>query len=76
VPLNNGWLIRKIQLPDMDKQLDLIIFEKQEDLDIVGKVIADLKQCPKYLLIDKPLRVQLFEKGVHHYGFVNNNVLF
>lgn len=71
VPLNNGWLIRKIDMPNTKRLLDLIVFERQEDLDVLGKAVQDLKQCPSYLLEDKSMRLQLFEKSLQFYGFTN-----
>ena len=44
--------------------------EELRDLNIIKQVTEDLMVIDKYILEDKDLRVQLFEKGLLHYDFI------
>lgn len=50
--------------------IDILILEHQSDLDIVQNAVAALSKLPKYMLLDKYIRIKLFEKALLHYGFM------
>ena len=62
LPMGNVSLIRQ-------PGLDILIYDKQEDLDTLKKVIKELLLVPKYLLKIKNIRITLFEEALIHYGF-------
>jgi hypothetical protein len=51
------------------KGIDLLVFSSRLDTNVVKYVMADLRMVPKYLLKDKPTRIQLYQKALVHYGF-------
>lgn len=63
LPLNNTYLYR-------GENLDVLVYETEEQLKVIKKALDDLRNVPKYLLKDKYIRVTLFENSLLHYGFV------
>ena len=61
-----------LKLPVKDKNIfvDLVIYEKDEDLNVVKKAMLDMYKIPKYLLREKYLRVDLFERALLNHGFI------
>lgn len=62
LPLGNSFLIR-------EPQVDILVFENKEDLNILYEAVRELKDIPSYFLVEKYLRITLFEKALQHYGF-------
>jgi hypothetical protein len=62
LPLGNSFLIK-------EPHLDILVFEKQDDLNAVRETVNDLKDIPSYLLKNKQSRIYLFEESLKHYGF-------
>lgn len=51
------------------KRMDILVLDLQTDLDVVRTVINDLINVPKYLLAQKHIRLDLYEKALLHYGW-------
>ena len=69
LPLGNAYIVRKLNTEYQDITVDLLIYENQSDLNILRQCVDDIKLVPNYLLQDKNIRVNLFEKALLHYGF-------
>jgi len=76
LPMGNSFLIRKTLLFEetISYDVDLLIYQENDDFDIVKKVITELKQLPLFYLEKKSNRVSLFETGLVKYGFIKNKV--
>ena len=65
LPLHNSGLIK------LDG-IDILLFDNQQDMDIINKAKEDLLKIPKYFLENKQTRIQLFEESLNHYGWYTN----
>jgi len=52
-----------------NKKMDILVLKHQKDLDIIKTVMSELCNVPKYLLAQKPIRLDLYEKSLLHYGW-------
>ena len=52
---------------------DILLFERQSDLDIIAKSVEDLKALPRYMVVNKQRRVALYQEALLRNGFVYSN---
>ena len=64
------YTLLKLPVKDQNIFVDLIIYEKDEDLNVVKKAMLDMYKIPKYLLREKYLRIDLFERALLNHGFI------
>lgn len=63
LPLGNSYLIRLYKL-------DILVFEDKKDFNGIVKATREVKKLPRYLLLEKDLRIQIFEAALKNQGFV------
>lgn len=68
LPLGNNLFFKKLKADD-GKIIDVIVFEHKEDLETLDIVVKELKKLPKYYIMNKSIRIELFETGLKYYGF-------
>ena len=49
---------------------DILVVEKKETLELMQKVMDDMRKVPQYMLRDKIIRIALFQEAQLRYGFV------
>ena len=64
------YTLLKLPVKDQNIFVDLIIYEKDEDLNVVKKAMLDMYKIPKYLLREKYLRIDLFQRALLNHGFI------
>ena len=50
--------------------MQVIVLESKWDLRYVHHAIEDLQKLPKYMLVEKHIRIALFESALVHYGWI------
>ena len=68
--LGRGWFFDYVFVSDTKAKVQIIVLENQLDLEHLQYAIEDLQKLPKYMLVDKHIRIALFESALVHYGWI------
>ena len=72
-PMGNNLVALKWKLEDAI--VDVLVYEKQSDVDTLKKIVAELSVIPTYIMSEKYLRILLFEKAMSVHGFTEADTI-
>lgn len=68
--LGRGWFFDYVFVSDTKANVQVIVLENELDLEHLQYAMEDLQKLPKYMLVEKHIRIALFESALVHYGWV------
>ncbi len=68
--LGRGWFFDYVFVSGTKAKVQVIVLENKLDLEHLQYAIEDLQKLPKYMVVDKYIRVSLFESALVHYGWI------
>ena len=68
--LGKGWFFDYVFVSGTKAKVQVIVLENKWDLLHLRYAIEDLQKLPKYMVVDKYIRVPLFESALVHYGWI------
>ena len=68
--LGRGWFFDYVFVSDTKAKVQVIVLESKWDLRYVHHAIEDLQKLPKYMVVDKHIRVAIFESALVYYGWI------
>lgn len=70
--LGRGWFFDYVFVSDTKAKVQVIVLENKWDLTHLQYAIEDLQKLPKYMVVNKYIRVSLFESALDHYGWITS----
>ena len=68
--LGRGWFFDYVFVSDTKAKVQVIVLENKWDLAHLKYAMEDLQKLPKYMLVEKHIRIALFESALVHYGWI------
>lgn len=68
--LGRGWFFDYVFVSGTKAKVQVIVLENELDLEHLQYAIEDLQKLPKYMVVDKYIRIALFELALVHYGWI------
>ena len=68
--LGRGWFFDYVFVSDTKAKVQVIVLENELDLEHLQYAIEDLQKLPKYMVVDKHIRVAIFESALVYYGWI------
>ena len=68
--LGRGWFFDYVFVSDKKAKVQVIVLENKWDLAHLKYAMEDLQKLPKYMLVEKHIRIALFESALVHYGWI------
>ena len=68
--LGRGWFFDYVFVSGTKVNVQVIVFENELDLEHLQYAMEDLQKLPKYMLVEKHIRIALFESALVHYGWI------
>ena len=68
--LGKGWFFDYVFVSDTKANVQVIVLENELDLEHLQYAMEDLQKLPKYMLVEKHIRIALFESALVHYGWI------
>ena len=68
--LGRGWFFDYVFVSDTKAKVQVIVLENKWDLAHLKYALEDLQKLPKYMLVEKHIRIALFESALVHYGWI------
>ena len=72
-PMGNNLVALKWELEDAI--VDVLVYEKQSDVDTLKRIVTELSVIPAYIMSERYLRILLFEKAMSVNGFITINTI-
>ena len=68
--LGRGWFFDYVFVSDTKANVQVIVLENELDLEHLQYAMEDLQKLPKYMLVEKHIRIAIFESALVHYGWI------
>ena len=68
--LGRGWFFNYVFVSGTKANVQVIVLENELDLEHLQYAMEDLQKLPKYMLVEKHIRIALFESALVHYGWI------
>ena len=68
--LGRGWFFDYVFVSGTKVNVQVIVLENELDLEHLQYAMEDLQKLPKYMLVEKHIRIALFESALVHYGWI------
>ena len=68
--LGRGWFFDYVFVSSTKVNVQVIVLENELDLEHLQYAMEDLQKLPKYMLVEKHIRIALFESALMHYGWI------
>ena len=68
--LGRGWFFDYVFVSGTKAKVQVIVLENKWDLAHLKYAMEDLQKLPKYMLVEKHIRIALFESALVHYGWI------
>ena len=68
--LGRGWFFNYVFVSGTKANVQVIVLENELDLEHLQYAMEDLQKLPKYMLVEKHIRIAIFESALVHYGWI------
>ena len=68
--LGRGWFFDYVFVSGTKVNVQVIVLENELDLEHLQYAMEDLQKLPKYMLVEKHIRIAIFESALVHYGWI------
>ena len=68
--LGRGWFFDYVFVSSTKVNVQVIVLENELDLEHLQYAMEDLQKLPKYMLVEKHIRIAIFESALVYYGWI------